>query len=48
MKEYKVLTVKVNDAENKMNELASDGWQVVAVSPNVAKGFGLVVTFERE
>lgn len=45
--EYKVIKTKVNDAEEEMNRLAKDGWRVVAVSPNVAMGYGLVVTFER-
>lgn len=31
-----------------MNELAKQGWRVVAVSPNVAMGMGLVITLERE
>ena len=47
MCEYKVETYKVNEAENKMNELAQQGWRVIAVSPNIAMGYGIVVTYER-
>lgn len=48
MYEYKLETYKIAEAEYKMNKLASDGWRVVAVSPNVAMGYGIVVTYERE
>lgn len=48
MKEYKVLTVRVREAEFAINDLAREGWRVVAVTPNVAKGYGIVVTLERE
>lgn len=48
MFEYKVETYKVNEAESNMNKLAQAGWRVIAVSPNIAMGHGLVVTFERE
>lgn len=47
MYEYKVETYKVNDAENEMNRLAAQGWRVITVSPNVAMGFGIIVTYER-
>ncbi len=47
MYEYKVETYKVNEAENKMNDLAQQGWRVIAVSQNVAMGYGIVVTYER-
>lgn len=47
MYEYKVENYKVNEAENKMNELAQQGWRVIAVSPNIAMGYGIVVTYER-
>lgn len=47
MYEYKIETYKVNAAEKEMNQLASDGWRVIAVTPNQAMGFGIVVTFER-
>ncbi len=48
MFEYKVETYKVNEAESAINLLAQSGWRVIAVSPNVAKGYGLIVTFERQ
>jgi len=48
MYEYKVETCKVNDAEKEMNKCAQQGWRVIAVSPNVAMGFGIIVTYERE
>ena len=48
MFEYKVEIYKVKEAENKMNMLASEGWRVIAVMPNAALGYGMVVTFERE
>lgn len=46
--EYKVETYKVKAAANEMNKLAAEGWRVIAVSPNEAVGFGLVVTYERK
>jgi len=48
MFEYKVEILKVRSAEAIMNRLAQDGWRVVAVCPNVAMGFGIIVTFERK
>ena len=48
MYEYKVDTYKVKVAENEMNKMALEGWRVIAVSPNEAVGFGLVVTYERK
>lgn len=48
MYEYKVETYKVREAEASMNKLANEGWRVVTVSPNMAVGYGLVVTYERK
>lgn len=48
MYKYKVETYKVNDAAEAMNALAAQGWRVIAVSPNVAFGFGIVVTYEKK
>ena len=48
MYEYKVEVYAVKDADKEMNKLAKQGWRVIAVSPNVAFGHGIVVTFERE
>lgn len=48
MYEYKVETYKVKEAEVEMNRLASAGWRVITVSPNMGVGYGLVVTYERK
>ena len=48
MYEYKVETYKVKEAEKEMNKLAGEGWRVIAVSPNVGVGYGIVVTYERK
>lgn len=32
MKEYKVLEIKANEAEGKMNEMAKQGWEVVCTN----------------
>ena len=48
MYEYKVEVLKVKEAEEVMNKLAESGWRVIEVSPNMAMGYGVVVTFERE
>ncbi len=48
MKEYKVEILGVKESEARMNALAREGWRVVATSPNIAMGHGVVVTFERE
>ncbi len=47
MYEYKVETYNVKNSEAGMNQLAKEGWRVVTVTPNVAIGHGIVVTFER-
>ncbi|MDO4491505.1 MAG: hypothetical protein Q4B85_10600 [Lachnospiraceae bacterium] len=47
MYEYKVEIYSVKEAEKKMNARADEGWRVIAVSPNIAIGHGLVVTYER-
>ena len=48
MYEYKVEVYKIKVAAQEMNRLAAEGWRVIAVSPNVASGFGIVVTYERK
>ena len=48
MYEYKVEVSKVKNAELRMNALAKEGWRVVAVSPDTASGYGVIITFERE
>ena len=46
--EYRVETYAVRRAEEEMNRMAADGWRVIAVSPNHAAGYGIVVTYERQ
>ena len=48
MYEYKVECYRVKEAEREMNKLAQEGWRVVAVSPDIARGMGIVVTYERQ
>lgn len=48
MYEYKVEAYLVKEATAEMNRMAKDGWRVIAVTPNSAMGFGLIVTFERK
>lgn len=48
MYEYKVECYKVKLAETGMNKLAKEGWRVIAVSPDIAKAYGVVVTYERK
>lgn len=48
MFEYKVETYKINEAETAMNTWAREGWRVIAVSPNIAMGYGIVVTYEKQ
>lgn len=47
MYEYKVEIYRVKKAEKAMNRLAEQGWRVISVSPNLAKLYGIVVTYER-
>ncbi|MCM1290048.1 MAG: hypothetical protein NC132_06425 [Corallococcus sp.] len=44
---YKVEIYKVKEAEEEMNRMANAGWRVIAVSPNLARGYGIVVTYEK-
>ncbi len=48
MLEYRVEIYMVREAEAEMNRMAADGWRVAAVTPNIARGHGIVVTFERK
>ena len=48
MFEYKVETYAVRKAEEEMNRMAADGWRVIAVCPNQARCFGIIVTYERQ
>ena len=47
MLEYRVEKLLVKKAEERMNELAREGWRVISVTPNLARGYGLVVVLER-
>ena len=48
MFEYKIAAYAVRNAEEEMNRMAADGWRVIAVCPNQARGFGVIVTYERQ
>ena len=48
MLEYRVKKCAVRNAEAEMNRMAAEGWRVIAVCPNHAAGFGVIVTYERE
>ena len=48
MFEYRVETYLVRNAEAEMNRMAADGWRVIAVCPNQARCFGIIVTYERQ
>ena len=48
MFEYRVETYPVRRAAEEMNRMAADGWRVIAVCPNQARGFGVIVTYERQ
>ena len=49
MFEYRVEIINmVRQAEAEMNRIAADGWRVISVTPNLAVGHGLIVTFERK
>lgn len=47
MYEYKIAAYKVKEAESEMNKFAQQGWRVISVSPNIATGFGIIVTNEQ-
>lgn len=48
MKRYKVVVCKIKEAEGLMNELAAEGWCVISTIPNIALGYGMIITLERE
>ena len=53
MYEYKVVVLKVRDAEAEINRLAQDGWRVVSTSLNSGVSLltslaPLIVTLERK
>ena len=47
MFEYKMIAGTVRECEKSCNELAKEGWRVVAVCPDQVKGVGVIVTLER-
>ncbi len=48
MFEYRIEICNVRDAAEKMNRLGAEGWRVITVTPNLAMGHGIIVTFERQ
>ena len=48
MFEYRVENYSVKSAAREMNALAQEGWRVISVIPNMTKGYGLIVTYERK
>ncbi len=47
-KEYKVIVLSVREMEEVFNKMSKDGWRVVATSPNIAMGHGVICTLERD
>ncbi len=54
MKEYKILEVKLGEAEAKMNDMAKHGWEVVSTDiymggmAHTKAGTPLLITFAKE
>lgn len=48
MKEYKIIEVKKNEAEETMNEMAKKGWEVVSVNYWSMWKVSLMITFAKE
>lgn len=48
MYEYRVLTLSVKECEKTFNDMALEGWRLVAMVPNIAKGYGVIATLERK
>ena len=54
MKEYKILEVKLSEAETKMNDMAKHGWEVVSTDAylgGVARtkaGTPMLIVFSKE
>lgn len=52
--EYKIIEVKFNEAEMKMNEMAKEGWKVVSTSiynggaALTKAGTIMIITFSKE
>ena len=47
MFEYKMVAATVQNCEKTCNELAKEGWRVIAVCPDQLKGIGVIATLER-
>ena len=53
-KEYKILELKLGDAEEKMNEMSKHGWEVVSTNihsfgmAHTKAGTPMLIVFERE
>ena len=54
MKEYKILEVKLSEAEKKMNDMAKHGWEVASTDTffggvaHTKAGTPMLIVFERE
>ena len=54
MKEYKILEVKLSEAESRMNEMAKHGWRVASTDTyfggvaHTKAGTPMLIVFERE
>lgn len=48
MKEYKVVRAREKQAETVMNDMAGDGWEVVAVTYWAVSMCYVLITFVRE
>jgi hypothetical protein len=53
-KEYKILEVKLSEAENKMNDMAKHNWEVVSTDTYIGgktrakAGIPMLIVFARE
>ncbi len=54
MKEYKILEIKLSEAEAKMNDMAKRGWEVTSTDiylggvAHTKAGTPMLITFSRE
>ncbi len=54
MKEYKILEIKLSEAEAKMNDMAKRGWEVASTDiylggvAHTKAGTPMLITFSRE
>ena len=47
MYEYRYIRYQSGKVEDGMNQMAASGWRVVCVTPDIAMGSGVWVTYER-